>query len=321
MPLFPPIGVFRRPPSLPVSNPDQSVTKGRNGVVGAQARQAISDVFQFEDTPNIPATKSYLLTTDSSYIGFVITVTATAANTNAGAENVPDILNVFSQINILDDSGNIVSMIPNIDFYNFAQRFSTLHTIPAVTEIVVPGNSSASASATYRIPGVNLPLLSGSKKYTLQVVTQAASGVTGVSFTDVTITLSMIPGAAPRTTHYVYSGLPFTPTANGFQDLGVNATIQNVDLEELFMNGLTSNVADISYLQIQSVNGTVGGRVFASDLVARIQTESVGALPATALYPLLALKTSARLGGSHHFYLQFGATPSSSIRLGYYWLA
>ena len=319
MPLFPPIGVFRNP--LPVANTDVSVTKGRNGVVGAQARQAISDVFQFEDTPNIPATRSYLLTTDSSYIGFVITVTATAANTNAGVENVPDILNVFSQINILDDSGNIVSMIPNIDFYNFAQRFSTLHTIPAVTEIVVPGNSSASASATYRIPGVNLPLLSGSKKYTLQVVTQAASGVNGVSFTDVTITLSMIPGAAPRTTHYVYSGLPFTPTANGFQDLGVNATIQNVDLEELFMNGLTSNVADISYLQIQSVNGTVGGRVFTSDLVARIETESVGALPVTALYPLLALKTSARLGGSHHFYLQFGATPSSSIRLGYYWLA
>ena len=319
MPLFPPIGLPRRP--LPVGNPDQSVTKGRNGVIGAQARQAISDVFQFEDTPAIPATKSYLLTTDSSYIGFVVTVSATAYNSNAGPETVADILNVFSQFNILDDSGNIVSMIPNVDFYNFAQRFSHLHTIPAITELSLLGTASATASATYRIPGVNLPMLASGKKYTLQVVTQAATGVTGVSFTGVTITLSMIPGAAPRTTHYVYSGLPFTPTANGFQDLGVNATIQGFDLEELFINGLTSNVADISYFQIQSANGTVGGRVFASDIVARITTESVGGLPSTALYPLLALKTSARLGGSHHFYLQFGATPSSTIRLGYYWLA
>ena len=83
---------------------------------------------------------------------------------------------------------------------------------------------------------------------------------------------------------------------------------------------MTSNTADIDYMQIISEGNTVSPRVTSGVVQSLDNAEMVNSVPSTELFPLFALKSNVVLGRTSHFYVTWGSSPSSSIRLGFYYL-
>jgi hypothetical protein len=251
------------------------------------------------------------LSDESDWVGMNVTVTLNSivGNTSVTA----DLLTVLQQIDILGAGGTPISLQPSVDFYNFAQRFSRRHIVPATVEL----NGTTSVSGTYNIPGVNLP--KGRGGYSIRITTaQFAAVGTATTAYNVTIRLALNPGSTEgKMTNFQFSGMPFGVSAGGVQNLGTVAAFPDVSLVELFVSGMTSNTADIDHLEIEGVTPLV----YAADLVSKLTQEMESALPSTQLWLCLALHTNLTLSRLKKFLLYFGATPSTTMRLGYYWLS
>jgi len=288
-----------------------STTEGRTGVSSPAATNASSKVFQFTDTLAASATKTYVLSADDDFVSVFLNLSVTAA----GYSKTADILGAISEMDILAGDGQIIATQPKTDLYDLEQRFNPLHVRPAITYTSV----ATAISASYTIHGVNLPKARG--PYSLMISTPAAAAFNAsVTALSVVVTISLGVGQCNERTRYVYSGLPFTPSANGVNDFAPVAPIQTADLVEIFLTGMTSNTADINYVQLQSQGGVLGPRITAGDLVSHSNSEMVSALPSTEIFLLFALQTTLQLGRAAHAYFNWGATPASTIRTGLYWL-
>ena len=304
-----------------------SATSGRSGVSSQGGKNASSSVFQFTDTLSAATTKTYVLSSDDDFIAahFYLSVTATGNSTSA------DILNGISQLVILAPDGPIITMQPQPDFNLFAQRFGIQHKLP--TQNVATG--ATAVTGDYVVYGLNLPKSKG--PYSMMITTPAAASFnTSTSALSVAVTVELTVGKCHgQRTRYVYSGLPITPAASGVNDLAPLAPIQDADLVEIFFTGLTSNTStgDISYIQLQSQGGVLGPRITGGYLVSKANGEMYSSLYSSAesvgagstgttptLFLLFPLGSTLQLGRSAHCYLNWNATPSSTIRNGYYWL-
>lgn len=326
---MPPITIFGKPLGLPTAKSGTgaktspsgitsgrairplnapSKVQGRSGAQGPPAKNAGSSVYAFKQTVNAGNTYNYPLTGDSDFIGLNFGVTTTQSSSTVSV----DVLTGLSQVQILAPDGPVVTMNPSPDFYTFVQRFGPYGVAPTVVN-VPSATVTTSASAYVNVP-LNLPAAKG--PYTL-VLTAASLA----SQTNVIVELQLQQGTCPngKRTRFAYTNLPFTPSASGTNDISPVAAIQDADLQELFLTGLTSNVADIAYLQIISEGSTVAPRVTGQFIQTSDTQYLSGSLNSTYLYPLLALQTTIRLGRNSHIYATWGSSPSSSIREGFCW--
>jgi hypothetical protein len=318
----------RGPPSGSVGT--KTVTSGRTGVSPHEATSAIGNIFQFTDTLSASTTKTYPLTSDSDWVSAFFNVAVTATGNSTSQDN----LYALSNVQILAADGPVMNLTPNIDFYDFAQRFSPLHIRP-----VQVSNAVATAVTTsIEVYGINLPQSRG--PYTMMITTPAASafgtqGTGGASALSVAVTLSLGSGQCTTRSRYQFTGNPITPTNAGTNDLSPLLPIQDIPLTELFISGMTNNANDINYVQTLSSGNTVGTRDLAASLVSNCNAQMVTPLNATTtgqtgnyasnpglgeLFLLFALHTSVTAGRSSHLYFTWGASPASTIRFGEYWL-
>ena len=309
---------------------NSNANNGRTGAQGPAANNAPSSDFQFTDTSSSANVKSYVLRSDTDIVRatFTLSVTATGNSTSA------DITGAIQQIQILGPAGPLVTMTPMPDFYNFGTRFSPLHNTPAQVISTV----ATVISGTWVVYGLNLPALANGV-YTMSITTQtAATFNTSVTALSVVTTLQLGFGnCGGKTTHYAYSGLPFTPAVSGVNDLAPLASIQGKNLIELFLYGFTATTGatpDLAYVQIQSKGGVLGPRITTQELISVTNAEINGNLISTAesvsagsvgrtplMFMLFPLKTTLVLGNGAHCYFNWGtSTPSTTIIAGYYWL-
>ena len=291
--------------------------KGRVGSSPIESTNAASNSFQFQDTvtPSTAAiVKSYPLTNDGDYIALNF---ALSGSVSGGTAVNNDVFNLISEVDILNASGTIMKLTPATDFYDLAQRFGPLHTRTSVVTMTAVGTTYTNAIVVY---GISLPAKDG--PYTLQVTYAQPSTVgTGNTGSTVALTVQATIGTAPMLSNYVFTQLPFTPVASGIVDLSPLVPIQGPVLSELFISGMTSNTADINYMQIISEGNTVSPRVTSGVIQSLDNAEMVSSVPSTELFPLFALKSNVVLGRTSHFYVTWGSSPSSSIRLGFYYLS
>ena len=291
--------------------------KGRVGSSPIESTNAASNSFQFQDTvtPSTAAiVKSYPLTNDGDYIALNF---ALSGSVSGGTAVDNDVFDLISEVDILNASGTIMKLTPATDFYDLAQRFGPLHTRTSVVTMTTVGTTYTNAIVVY---GISLPAKDG--PYTLQVTYAQPSTVgTGNTGSTVALTVQATIGTAPMLSNYVFTQLPFTPVASGIVDLSPLVPIQGPVLSELFISGMTSNTADINYMQIISEGNTVSPRVTSGVIQSLDNAEMVSSVPSTELFPLFALKSNVVLGRTSHFYVTWGSSPSSSIRLGFYYLS
>ena len=291
--------------------------KGRVGSSPIESTNAASNSFQFQDTvtPSTAAiVKSYPLTNDGDYIALNF---ALSGSVSGGTAVDNDVFDLISEVDILNASGTIMKLTPATDFYDLAQRFGPLHTRTSVVTMTAVGTTYTNAIVVY---GISLPAKDG--PYTLQVTYAQPSTVgTGNTGSTVALTVQATIGTAPMLSNYVFTQLPFTPVASGIVDLSPLVPIQGPVLSELFISGMTSNTADINYMQIISEGNTVSPRVTSGVIQSLDNAEMVSSVPSTELFPLFALKSNVVLGRTSHFYVTWGSSPSSSIRLGFYYLS
>lgn len=322
MPLF---GLFNRSTNSTAARTSAAGSKAKKGGTsnvsgryGASANAATNTTgseFQF--------TQSYTLSTvaqnptvnlnlGSDAIGFNIVVTvALTGNTSTTADQ----LTAFTIWQLLGPSGVDMVFQPTPDFYMFSQRFGPNHVKPTVVDL----NGTTATTGYYAVYGINLPALAAPNHYSMIVGINPYTSI-GTSTTGgtVTITMEAIAGDAQGvTSHSAFSSLPFTPAANGTNDLVPVAPVQDIDLTEMFISGMTSNIADVNFFS----STTLGVHILPTTLV---QADNA-VLPGTTMdtdkiYPLLALGVNLNLTGGTHFFAYWGSSPSSSIRLNFYWL-
>ena len=317
---FPTYPVVRNPPVSTSGKVNPSVQSGRSGAGTNPAVNDNSAKFVFTDSLSGSQVKTYPLPTTQNWVSAVFTVT-TAVTSGSTAAGTHDILTGYSNLQILDASSTPVNMTPAPDFYNFAQRFSELHVRPSVVNVTGVASSQASATGTYVISGLNLPKSRG--PYQLRLTAQSPTSFdSNATALTVTTTLALTPGNIPNNseTNYTFSGLPFTPSANGTNDLSPLASVQGVSLTELFLTGQTSDTADMNTLLLESQGQLIGDRIIPSDLVAQANNAMVSALPSDTTYLLFPLHTNIVLGTDSSMLITWGASPSDSIRVGYYYL-
>ena len=253
------------------------------------------------------------MTNDGDYIALNF---ALSGSVSGGTAVDNDVFDLISEVDILNASGTIMKLTPATDFYDLAQRFGPLHTRTSVVTMTAVGTTYTNAIVVY---GISLPAKDG--PYTLQVTYAQPSTVgTGNTGSTVALTVQATIGTAPMLSNYVFTQLPFTPVASGIVDLSPLVPIQGPVLSELFISGMTSNTADINYMQIISEGNTVSPRVTSGVIQSLDNAEMVSSVPSTELFPLFALKSNVVLGRTSHFYVTWGSSPSSSIRLGFYYL-
>lgn len=291
-----------------------SAVAGRTGASASPASDAISDIFQFTQSYTLgtaAVVDTKILNVAQDIIGLAITVgVVLTGNTNTTADQ----LTSLQQWQVLGPKGPLMNILPAPDFYQLEQRFSPLHVKPTVVAL----NGTTATSGTYLVYGINLPALGPTEHYTLLPAMNPYSSI-GTATTGGTVTLTVaaiIGDASGVTSRYVYSGLPFTPSGGGVNDLVPVSPVQNADLVELFISGMTSDLTDISFIQ----SDLTGIRILPSTLVARANAEMISALDSDKLFPLFALKTNLNLAQGAHFFVNWGSSPSSSIRLGFFWL-
>jgi hypothetical protein len=298
------------------SNPKKPAGQvGRGAAEPLVASNATSSIFLASDTvtsTTASVVRQYPVTADGDIIAtqFDFSVTPTGNTATTG-----DMLTAVNEIGIYDSTGEIMKINPIPDIYDLVQRFSPQHVRPTPTTL----NAANQVNFSVKLFGISLPVSGG--PYTFYVTSNPASSV-GTGTTSVTLSYAIraVLGDAKRKSHFVPSQLPATPVANGILDLAPLAPIQDVDLTELFISGLTSNLADINYIDANSLGNIIATRVSSGALVAADNAQMLSPLPSTEIFPLLALDTNLALGRASHFYLNWGASPSSTIRFGYYWL-
>jgi len=288
---------------------------GREGAEPLVAHNATSSIFLASDTvtsTTAPVVRQYPVTADGDIIAlqFDFSVTPTGNTATTG-----DMLSAVNEIGIYDSTGEIMKINPIPDLYDLIQRFSPQHVRPASVSL----NAANQVNFSAKLFGVSLPVAGG--PYTIYVTSNPASSV-GTSTTSVTLSFAIraVLGEAKYKSHFVPSQLPATPVPNGILDLAPLAPIQDINLTELFITGLTSNLADINYIDANSLGNIIATRVSSGALVAADNAQMLSPLPSTEIFPLMALETNLALGRASHFYITWGASPSSTIRFGYYWL-
>lgn len=295
---------------------------GRHGLQRLSAANAVSTVFQFDES-HAKGTYTKVLSTDDDWVGmnFVITVTPTG-----NTISTQDILAAITQIQILGPAGPVMTLQPVPDFYYLEQRFNPYHTFDAQ---VSTAGATAEVYASH-VP-VSLPESQGPYTFVWAVdASQLAGGSTTAG--TVEVALSLTAGQADGQLNYIYANFPATIAANGTQDLAPIAAVQGVTLTELFISGLSSNNTDITTVQLQSAGSTLGPRISGYELVSLAQSRLGQTLadldvigqssgdPGDLLMPLFALQSELVLGRNAHMYVFFGATPSTALRLGYAWV-
>lgn len=293
----------------------RSQITGRQGASSNPSSNESGGEFQFSQSftlSTVSQTPTFNLNFGSDCIGWSITVTlAMTGNTNTTADQ----LTAFQQWQILGPGGNLMNIQPAPDWYMLAQRFGPQHVKPTVVAM----NGTTATTGYYVVYGINLPALNAPNHYSLLLGIQPYTSIgTASTGGTVTITIESMSGDAQGvTSHYAYSNLPFTPSANGTNDLVPVAPIQDVDLVELFLSGLTSNVADVAFFQ----STDVGPHILPQTIIQGDNARFPGTTMDTdKLYPLMALETNLNLTMGTHFYANWGASPSNSIRAGFYWL-
>lgn len=303
--------------SSPKSTAGQNKTVGRSGQAPHATTGAGSGVMVFQNYNfnAFGASNVWALPTDSDWVAAVWTVTVSASSASVTTDVLASLGGSNNGIEFIGPEGPIITQDPVPDFYLFYQRFGQFGQALTATT-VASATVTTSATATYYVP-MNLPKAKGP----YSVVVTTASSFASAATISVNVTLNLVPGTCPNgaRTRYKPTSLPFTPGANGTNDLSTVATIQGPVLDELFLTGLTSNTADISFLQIESQGYSMTPRIASSVIVARDAAALSGTLNSTYLYPMLAFGTGMIFGRDAHFYMTFGASPSSNIRVGYHW--
>ena len=291
----------------------QSKVAGRQGFTGPPAVNAGSNVYAFNQTITAGNTFTYPLTLDGDVIGLNFQDSTIIASATAGG----DVLSAISTIDIIAPDGPIIHMQPAPDFYLIGQRFSPYGVAPSVVDYTIT-TTSTTYTANYQIP-VNLPASKG--PYTIVITAAAAALASGVTLTSVQVELSMQLGNIPgqRRSRYAFTNVPFTPSANGTNDLAPLAAVQDVDLQELFLSGLVTNTSAIAYVQLQSQGASVAPKFTGQQIVNIAKQYLTGSVNADYAFPLLALQSQLQLGRAAHAYITWGSTAPSSPRTGFYW--
>jgi hypothetical protein len=324
-----------RKPTLIGRNATATKTKGQNaqargpakgigntGANGLAAANAGSDVFCFTTTIAPGGTFTFPLSDDGDFIAQKWGVSVTAGS----ASLTTDILAAISLIEFIGPGGPIIDFVPTPDFYLFLQRFGEYGASTTPTTIAQSATVTTSATITYYVP-CNLPAAKGN--YTI-VITAASAFNAAVSLST-TVTLEMRLGTCPDgiRTRYKATSPAWTPATGLYIDAAPLAPIQDIELQEIFITGLTSNggsttAADITYMQIQSLGSSIATKLTSGSILsgdAQALSGAVGGWSAnTVIYPLLALGSTLVLGRSAHLYLQYlTGAPSATSRFGYVW--
>jgi hypothetical protein len=282
--------------------------------------------YLIKDTLSAGNVKTYPLSMGKDATALVVSVdTSITSGTTAAAAQ--DALAGLAKFEVLGPSGEVMDITPSLgvpssgfadgDFYDLSHRFSPRNVRPAAVTLTPVASSAVSATFTGIIYGISLPTAKGP----YQIRLTAESLPTDATALSVTVELSFITGTAQYQSNFKPNDLGFTPAANGNSDLSPIATIQGVSLTELFFTGFTSNTADINYLTAVSKSVTIGNKLLGYQLVSSCNSVMTTALLGDELFLLLALQTQIVLGrDGDHLYVTWGSSPSSSIRIGYYWL-
>ena len=287
-------------------------TGSRAGAIPQTAQNASATAFLTKDSLSDSQSKAYVLPELGDYVAMTMDLTVTPTGNTS---TTTDILSAIDYLEFV--AGGTIMKVRPTDLYDITQRFNQFGKRPSVTD----SNSATAVSASYKFEGLSLPVNRG--PYTLIVNTVAASAFgTSTTALSVAYTISFVIGATEgHRSRFVYTSWPGgAPSASGVADIASIASIQNVPLTELFITGMTSNTADISTIQIQSQGNAVTNRETSSAIVARCNSLLTSDLQSTELFPLLGLGTDLTLGRGAQFLVNFGASPSSSMYLGFYWL-
>ena len=266
----------------------------------------------FRETIDGAAVTPIAIPTTSDYKTMVIRMDVTVTS---GATAVPatDVLNALSNLELVNPSGQTVSITPNADFYALYLRYSRYHSALAKTTITGTASTAVTVSATYELPGFRIAQAGG--PYTLNLTTPTATGGFGKDATDLStlFTITLVPGQTGGVSiHAVNSTLNPQLVANGYVDYAVNFPFQGQALDELYFSGLTSNATDVEFWSIILNGMLVTNRVYSSDLVAQAQGRMTGTIPTGTLYLCYPLGTQLALNRSSHLWASIGASPATS---------
>jgi hypothetical protein len=301
-----------------------SAAAGRVGAGPPSVLNATSATITITDTAAASSDKLYNL----QAVGDIVTMLFSLTVTATGNTDTVDILNAISSIVIYaptigpiitlkgnhplaSDGGNTV---PGI--YMLSQRFSEYGQLPSTVNVT----SGSPTSASFMLAGFNLPAAKG--PYSLEIVLNSTSGFSATT-TDLSVTYSFgfkigtCPGGARL--RYVETMLASQPTANGSQDYGPQATIQDSLLTEYFWSGLVG-ATDIANLQCVVAGSVITQNTTGAQLQAMANSQLTANMPTGVLYPCLALNTGITLGRATTFLTSFSAAPATSgVWNGYCW--
>lgn len=305
--------------AAPIPTSKQS---GRNAAGAPSTANATSNTVRFVDTASAGSDKTYSLQAAGDMVDLTLTSTVTAT----GNTSTVDILNAYSQINILaPDIGVIIRMSNGVltngggntmpDIYMLSQRFSEFGQLPATVNVT----GATAVSATHYIAGISLPAAQG--PYQVEVVLNSTAGFSA-STTALSVTYGFAFGVGQATSgrlRYFRTLLPSQPTDSGEQDYGPNASKQGTPLAEFFWCGLIG-ASDIATLQASSGGHPICFNTPGSVLAALSNAQMTAALPTGVLYPCQALRTSVTLGVASTWLVTFAAAPATSgVSAGYAW--
>lgn len=288
-------------------NAHSSKQSGRQAFSGPPASNAGSNVYCFNQTINAGNTFTYPLTVDGDYIGVNALITPLFTSSTVSV----DVLSTLAFFDIIAPDGTIVHAQPSPDFYLWYQRFGPYGKQLTVSN-VASATVTTSATVNYQIP-ISLPASKG--PYT---VVWTAASTTGLTSVNIEMSLQL-GGSGGRRFRYAFANVPVTPSNSGTNDLAPLAPIQDIELDELFLTGLTTNTSAVAFAQLQSAGSSVAPRVTGQQLVGAAAQYLTGSVSADYMYPLLALQTKLMLGRTSHAYFTWGSTAPSAPRMGFAW--
>ena len=306
-----PIGGIIHPTHAVAPSPALVTTKSSGTGVAPTPNpivNAVSNSVSFTDTVSGPSDKTYILQAAGDYVALTLGLTVTATG-NTGST---DILNAINTIRVFSASGMPITLQPVTDVYALSQRFSFYGQKPAT----VLDTGATAVSGTYYLAGFALPASQG--PYTIEIVVPAPSAFTSTTTAlSVTYSLMFEVGTASHLLHYTSSALPIQPSADGEQDYGPIAAVQDIPLSELFLMGL-NGPTDLAVAQISVGGSVVTQNTSGTQLAALTDAKLTAPIPASELMFCLPLNTGLTLGRSSSVLLTWGSSPATSgVRVGY----
>ena len=294
---------------------------GRVAASATSVMNATGSSISFTDTQTAGGDKTYALQAAGDYVSMLLSVTVTATGNTATV----DILNAFTRLVVYaPDVGPIITISNGVltngggktlpAIYLLSQRFAEYGQLPATVNVT----GATATTGTFNIQGFSLPASKG--PYTLEVVINSAAGFSAsTTALSVTYTFSFKVGSASGRLRYLEATLPAQPTANGSQDYGPIAVIQDTPLTEFFLYGLAA-ATDISTLQIVAAGNVISQNTSGSQIASLDNAQFTSTMPTGALMPCHAFNTTITLGRATSFLATFGSSPATSgVVAGYCW--